>query len=294
MAEDFYKILGVSRSATTDEIKKSYRKLAQQLHPDKNPDNPKAEEQFKEVNAAWAVLGDEKKRKLYDEFGIDGLREGFNADAARAYGRGPGGFNFGGGGFEGFGGFGDLDDLLGGLFGGMGGRGKQRVPIKPRDFETETEITFQQALEGCEIQVQGGRVKIPKGVGQGQRLRVPGRGEVKGNAKGDLIIEVHIAIPKGFELEGEADLITDVPLTISQAVLGGEVPVRTPEGTSLKLRVPKGMQSGQKLRARGKGALTKNGTRGDLYVRAMIQVPKSDDPELVTLVQNLDRFYTQG
>ncbi len=293
MAEqDLYRILNVPKTATADEIKKAYRKLAQQYHPDRNPGDSAAEEKFKEISAAFSVLGDEKKRKLYDEFGPDGLREGFNPEAARAYGRQAGGFNFNGN-FNGFdfsnlGGFGDLDDLLGGLFGG-GGR---RASMKPRDREAEAYISLKNAIEGCEIELDGVRIKVPAGTGEGRRLRVPGRGmrNAKGQT-GDLLVSVHVELPQGFEREGENDLLEELQLTVKQAVLGDDVEVPTPEGGKIKMHLPAGIQSGQRLRARGKGMLDKHGTRGDLYVRAMIRVPKQANDELKQLVEAIEKYY---
>lgn len=304
--KDLYRILGVEREASADDIKKAYRKLARELHPDRNPDDKHAEERFKEVSAAFAVLGDAEKRKAYDEFGPDGLREGFDADAARNYRRwaeqaggmrgGPGGWtiNFGQGaqggqgGVGGFGGFGDLDDLLGGLFGG--GR-RARRPRKGQDAEVLATISLRQAIEGTEIHLpdEGGNLKIPAGITDGQRLRLSGKGGHGPAGRGDLYIRVEIATPPGFAREGD-DLEIDVPLRVSQAVLGDRIDIPTPEGTTVTFGVPAGIQSGQRLRLRGKGMPAKSG-RGDLYVRAQVQVPRGDAPGLAEAVKALDAFY---
>ncbi len=297
MAKDLYQILGVARDASAEDVKKTYRKLAGDLHPDRNPD-PSAAERFKEVSAAYAVLGDEEKRKTYDEFGPDGLRDGFDAEAARNYQRwagGMGGMGGMGGGMPfdfsnmgGYGGFGDLGDLLGSLFGG-GGMPRPQVR-KGADLEGQAVISVRQAIEGTELGVDGGKVRVPKGVAEGQRIRLSGRGQQGAAGRGDLYITVKIATPPGFEREGD-DLTLDVPLRVSQAIAGGQVEVPTPEGTTLKLRVPAGSQSGQRMRLRGKGLPKKGGERGHLYARLMIRVPTSEDPELSEAAESLDRFY---
>ncbi|MCA9537313.1 MAG: J domain-containing protein [Myxococcales bacterium] len=307
--KDLYHLLGVSKDASADDIKKAYRQLAKKYHPDRNPDDANAEARFKEINAAHAVLGDEKKRALYDEFGPDGLREGFDADTARNYkkwagqfgggrGGGPGGFTFdfgGGGGSGGLGGFGDLEDLLGGLFGfggSGGGRRGHRVATKGRDVEGEITVSLRHALEGEEVAVPdlGGNITVPAGIADGQRIRLKGRGESGAAGHGDLYLTVRIATPPGYVREGD-DLTIDLPLTVAQAVRGGRFDVPTPEGTTLNLRVPAGSQSGQKLRVRGKGMPLKGGERGHLFVRLMVRVPEGDDEELLRLVDALEQYY---
>ncbi|MCB9529305.1 MAG: J domain-containing protein [Myxococcales bacterium] len=307
--KDLYAILGVPKTASPDDIKKAYRKLARELHPDRNPDNPAAEARFKEVSAANAVLSDEKKRALYDEFGPDGLREGFDPDAARNYqkwagqfggGRGGGGFDFGGfggsGGFGGgLGGFGDLDDLLGSLFGGaFGGGGRAagpRMKHKGRDVEGQITVSLRQAVEGAEVHIPelGGNVRIPKGIGDAQKIRLSGRGQAGAGGAGDLYLTVNIATPPGYTREGD-DLTLDVPITVAQAVRGGQVEVPTPEGTTLTLKIPPGSQGGRRLRVRDKGMPGK-GARGHMYVRLHIRVPTGDDPKLLAAVDALDAFY---
>lgn len=304
---DLYGILGVARDADTDAIKKAYRKLARQYHPDRNPDDPAAEAKFKEISAAHAVLSDDKKRKLYDEFGPDGLREGFDPEAARNYqrwagafgggmpgGRGGGGgvhFDFGG---SGLGGFGDLDDLLGSLFGGGfgGGRG-QRVQRRGSDVERQLTISLRQAIEGGEVHLPGigGNVKLPAGVAHGQKIRLQGKGQDGPGGAGDLYLVVHIAIPPGYTREGEDDLALTLPITVSQAVKGGAVDIPTPEGTQISLKIPAASQGGRRMRLRGKGMPLRSGGRGHLYVDLQIRVPEGDDPELLRLVEQLDAFY---
>ncbi len=292
--KDPYRILGVPRTADDSEIKKKYRQLARQFHPDRNPD-PAAEARFKEISAAFAILGDTEKRAAYDEFGVDGLREGFDADAARNYQRWTGGgggfppgFGFGQGG-GGLGGFGDLEDLLGGLFGG--GRS---APRRPRNSERVITLSLRDAVNGAELMLkdQGVTVKVPAGVTEGQKIRLPGRGTRGPGGKGDLLLKVRIARPPGFELKGD-DLSIQIPVTVGQAVRGDKVTVPTPEGGQIALKLPEGSQSGQKLRVRGKG-MPKKGGRGHLFVHLLITVPKSDSPEFLDLVNQFDAFYEGG
>jgi curved DNA-binding protein len=304
---DLYAVLGVSRDAPQDEIKKAYRQLAKKFHPDRNPGDKAAEDKFKEVNAAFAVLGDEKKRKTYDEFGIDGLREGFDPEAARnwqrwasrggsAGGGRPGGVRFefggggpGGGGFD-FGGFGDLEELLGGLFGGGRRAGGQRAH-KGRDVERNVTLSVRDALNGAELHLSDGtKVNVPAGVADGQKVRVRGKGTEGPAGSGDLLLKVHVAPPPGFQRDGD-DLTLDLPLTVRQALAGDTVPVPTPEGTTLQLKVPARTTSGQRLRLRGKGMPVKGGGRGDLYARVMVQIPQTSDPRAIELAEELDKLY---
>lgn len=288
--QDLYKILGVDRGADASEIKKAYRKLAHQHHPDRNPDDAAAEERFKQISAANQVLGDEKKRKIYDEFGIDGLREGFDPNAARSYqqwaGRSPGGFNFNFG--EGLGGFGDLDDILGSL---MGGRGRRRRPVKGRDQSTELTISVKQAVEGGHLHVPalGGRIKVAGGLYEGQKIRLAGKGQPGPAGPGDLLLTLRIATP-GFEREGD-DLSIEVPVTIRTAVVGGAIEIPTPEGTILRMKIPAGTQGGRRMRLRGKGLPKKGGERGHLFAQIVVRVPTGDSDELLELVERLEAFY---
>ncbi|MEZ4223101.1 MAG: DnaJ C-terminal domain-containing protein [Polyangiaceae bacterium] len=291
MARDFYKELGVNRDAGADEIKKAYRKLAAELHPDRNPGNNEAEERFKAVNRAYQTLSDAKSRKLYDEFGEDGLREGFDAEAARAYKRAAGrGGNIG---FEDI--FGaaqnsGIGDLFGDLFGG--GRGRRRAAKGP-DVASEVTVDFLSAIRGAtlKLRVQDGgeevSVRIPAGAADGDRVRVPGHGApgMLGGQPGDLLLSIRVSPHPLFEREG-LDLYLDLPITPGEAYRGAKVRVPTPEGT-VTLTVPSGAQSGQVVRLRSKGV--KRGKRtGDFYVRFLVRLPESRSDDVEKAIQALD------
>lgn len=306
MATDLYKDLGVSKGASADEIKKVYKKLAGKLHPDRNPGDQKTEERFKAVNRAYQVLHDPDKRRLYDEFGEESLREGFNSAAARAYrnaaqaagarrARG-GGINFedlqGGG--AGPGGFGDL---LGELFGG-GGRGPRRgPPAKGSDVASEVAIDFVSAIRGAELRLRlqdGGEevtVRIPPGAGEGDKVRVAGHGAPSpmGGAPGDLVITVRVNPHPFFERDG-LDLHLNLPITVGEAHRGGKVRVPTPDGP-VTLSVPKHAQSGQEARLKGKG-VKRAGKQGDLYVRYLVKLPAHDSDAIEQAVATLENAMT--
>lgn len=295
MERDYYAELGVSRGATADEIKKVYRKLASELHPDKNPGNDKAEARFKRVNEAYHVLSDEKKRKLYDEFGEVGLREGFDPNMARGFGR------QGGGGFEdmfrGAGGAGGagIGDIFGDLFGGGGGR--RRRTRKAPDLESEITIEFVSAVRGAELELSiNGRavkVRIPQGAQDGDKLRVKGAGgsQGPGSAPSDLLLVLRVKPHPHFERDG-LDLTVNMPLRIGEAYFGGKIEVPTPQGP-VQLKVPPHSQSGQLLRLRGKG-VTRGANTGDLYVRFLIQLPKVESDELERAARTLDESMEPG
>jgi curved DNA-binding protein len=313
MADDLYGVLGVSRDADADAIKKAYRKLAQKLHPDKNPGNKQVEARFKSVNQAYDVLSDAKKRKLYDEFGEEGLREGFDADRVRAYkqwssrqgggGRGRGSSVWS----DGEGGGIRIEDLFGGavpggqanatsdLFGDLfGRRGQQgrRGPVKGGDLESEITIDFASAVKGAtmDLRASDGKsftVRIPPGATEGSRIRVPGQGALSpnGGPSGDLMLLVHVEPHPFFRREGD-DLHLDVPVTVSEAYRGAKIRVPTTDGF-VSLRVPEGTQSGGVLRVRGKGVHRKGKTPGDLYVHFLVRVPTSRSPEVAAIIDQL-------
>jgi curved DNA-binding protein len=309
MADDFYAVLGVPRSAEASTIKKAYRKLAGQLHPDKNPGNKAAEARFKEVNRAYDVLGDAKKRKLYDEFGDEGLREGFDPERVRAYRdwasrqrRGPpSGVEGGAQAFE-------VDDVLGGagagafgdLFGDLIGRARRtRGPAKGPDLESEITIDFASAVRGAtlELRPQGPAgapvtVRIPAGASEGSRVRIAGQGapSATGGPRGDLVLTIHVKPHANFRREGD-DLHLDLPVTISEAYHGAKAKVPTVDG-SVTLKIPERTQSGNVVRLRGKGVAKKGGQVGDLYVHFLVQVPKEGGSEVAQLVDRLAEFQT--
>ena len=302
MATDLYKELGVSRTASPEEIKKVYKKLAGQLHPDRNPGDQKVEARFKAVNRAYQVLSDPDKRKQYDEFGEEALREGFNPAAARAYrnaaqaagarrarGGGVSFEDFARGGVPGGAGFGDL---LGELFGGGGVRSRGRAqPSRGADIATEVAIDFVSAIRGAELRLtppDGGSevtVRVPPGAGDGDKVRVAGHGAQSLGGTGDLIITIRVNPHPCFERDG-LDLYLNLPITAGEAHRGDKVRVPTPDGP-VTLTVPKHAQSGQELRLKGKG-VKRAGKQGDLYVRFLIKLPAQDSEAIEKAVAVLD------
>ncbi|TPW06750.1 MAG: heat shock protein DnaJ domain-containing protein [bacterium] len=295
MAGDPYKELGVSRGASADEIKKSFRKLAKELHPDKNPGNTVADERFKRITAAFDLLGDKDKRAKFDrgEIDADG-REQFRGFGGTGGARGgPGGNPFGQGGarqqgFENI----DLDELFGGMFGGgarPGGARPGGFAPKGQDVKATLEISLEDSISGAtrRIQFSDGRmldVAIPKGASDGQTIRLKGQGAPgRGGPAGDALIELKVAKHPVFTRDG-ADLTMDQPVALYDAVLGGKVPVRTPEGT-VSMTIPAGSSSGKVLRLKGRGAFA-DGKRGDLLAKLMINLPE-DSAELTRLAQDI-------
>ncbi|MFN3352754.1 MAG: DnaJ C-terminal domain-containing protein [Brevundimonas sp.] len=290
MAGDPYKELGVSRGASAEEIKKAFRKLAKQLHPDQNRDNPAAAERFKRVTAAFDILGDEDKRKRFDrgEIDADG-REQFRGFGGA--GAGPGGFGRSAGGgqrapFDDI----DLDEVFSIFGGGARGPGRGFGMGRGQDVRATLEITLEESIAGAtrRIQFSDGRtldVVIPKGAGEGQVIRLrgqgaPGRG---GGEAGDALIELKLA-PHALYTPDGADLLMDLPISVPDAVLGGKAPVRTPDGT-VNLTIPKGSNSGQVMRLKGRGGYA-NGRRGDLKVRLLVTLPESPDEALVKFAED--------
>jgi curved DNA-binding protein len=297
---DLYDILGVPRTATADQVKTAYRNLAKKYHPDVNPGDKAAEEKFKEVTAAADVLTDPKRRALYDEFGADSLRSGFDPAKAEQYrqwkrhGAPQGGMPFDFGDFEqvNVGDFGAFDfgsifeDLFGapGRAGGVHGRARTRRhgPIAGGDAEAEVEVGLQDAVLGGERDLRIGaktlRVRIPAGVTDGSSIRLAGQGSpgANGGPPGDLYLRVRLREHPLLRRDGR-DLSMELPVTVPEAALGAEVTIPTFEG-SVRLRVPAGAQSGTRLRLRGKGLPDlKGGLRGDLYAVVKIVLPEASD-----------------
>jgi curved DNA-binding protein len=310
MAADFYKELGVSRTASEDELKKAYRKLAAQLHPDKNPGDKKAESRFKTVNRAYQALSDKEKRSLYDEFGEEGLREGFNAQAARAYrdGRAPStrrrGSNSGANSIDDL--FstpnvgdippGGIGDLFGDLFSRAGRRGSS-PGARGSDIASEVSVDFTSALRGAELKLQlqdGGEeitVRVPPGAGNGDKVRIAGQGAPGsfGGPPGDLLLTIRVTKHPYFERSG-LDLYLDLPITVGEAHRGAKVRVPTPDGP-ITLTVPKHAQSGQIARLKGRGVKRKTET-GDLFIRFQIKLPASDSDDIDAAVSTLENAMT--
>ena len=301
---DLYKELGVGKSASADEIKKVYKKLAAKLHPDRNPGDQKVEARFKAVNRAYQVLSDPDKRRLYDEFGEESLREGFNPAATRAYrnaAQATGARRARGGGidFEDFQGVsgGGFGDLFGDLFSGGGGRARRGAPIKGSDVASEVAIDFVSAIRGAELRLRlqdGGEevtVRVPPGAGEGDKVRVPGHGapSMAGGPAGDLVITVHVNPHPSFERDG-LDLYLNLPITVGEAHRGAKVRVPTPDG-AVTLSVPPHSQSGQEVRLKGKG-VKRAGKQGDLYVRFLVKLPAKDSDEIEQAVATLENAMT--
>jgi len=304
--KDYYKILGVDRKASEDEIKRAYRKLARKLHPDVNPGDESAEARFKDINEAYEVLGDPDKRSKYE-------RLGSSWQQWQGAGRDPGGFDwsqwFSSGSADGARvDFRDLGDLLGGgsaggfsdffnsLFGnGMAGSGQPRGyshPTRGQAIEQAVEISLEEAYRGTTRTLkrsgQHVKVKIPAGAYTGLTIRLAGQGvPIMGGAPGDLHLKITVKPHPRFTRQGD-NLHTETPLNLYTATLGGETPIETLEG-EVQLKIPAGTQGGQVFRLRGKGMprLRKKGKHGDLYARLTIRIPEKLSAREKKLFQEL-------
>lgn len=309
MDKDFYAILGVSKGAEPAAIKKAYRKLARQYHPDKNPGDPSAEQRFKDVGEAYAVLSDAEQRQQYDA--IRAMAGGGARFSAGSGGPGTGGFEdifsgmFGGGSSRfqtSGGGASSLDDLLnmfgGGQRGGFdtqrfggGGFGFSRQPEKGADLNAATTISFRDAVAGAQVSLQvNGRainVRIPAGVKDGQKIRLRGKGQPSphGGPNGDMVVRVSVTPHPVFSADGK-DLRVDLPLTFAEAALGATVPVPTLDGGTVRVKVRPGTPSGRVLRVKGRGIATKNGT-GDLLATTQVVVPQTLSEEEKAAIESL-------
>ena len=309
--KDFYAVLGVSPDASADEVKKAYRKLARQHHPDANSGDAASERRFKEVGEAYAVLSDPEQRQQYDAVramarggarftaGGPGGGAGFEDLLGGLFGGAPAGaggarnvrFTTGGGAGP------NLEDLLGmfgqagGMGGGMGPGGPAgpppgfQVPRQGQDLTAETTLTFRQALEGAllnlrvEDQMSAGRTvtaRIPAGVRDGQKVRLRGKGlpDPYGGEPGDLVVTVHVQPHPVFTIDG-SDVRVTVPVTFPEAALGAEIEAPTPDGSVVRLRVPAGTPSGRTLRVKGRGVRGRQ--TGDLLVTVQVAVPQRLD-----------------
>lgn len=278
-------MLGVSKDVSEADLKKTYRKLARQFHPDSNPGDPKAESRFKEISEAHSVLSDSEQRKEYDQvramgsgarFQAGGQSGGFEDVFGGMFGGGAaGGQRYGGGQSSA-----SFEDLLGGMFGGQAGgpAGFRGGPAKGRDLAANTTLDFVTAINGETIKLQpsGGRpmnVKIPAGVNDGQKIRLKAKGEPSpnGGGPGDLVLTVSVRKHPVFEREGN-NLRVVVPVTFAEAVLGATIEVPTLSGASIKLKVAAGTPSGRVLRVKGRGVATIKAT-GDLLAEVQVAVP---------------------
>ncbi|MCC3154122.1 J domain-containing protein [Hymenobacter sp. BT770] len=304
--KDYYKALGVEKTATAEQIKKAYRKLARQHHPDVNPNDKGAEQKFKEINEANEVLSDPEKRKKYDQFGADWQRYQQQPSGAGRGGQPGGGFDWsqytqGGGGFGQGGQFGedeDFSDFFSSLFGGMGGGGRRAGgggsrPGAGADYQAELELTLEEAYHGGPrtITVNGKnlRLNIQPGVADGQTIRLrdqggPGR---NGGPNGSLLITFRIKPDARYARTGD-DLTQDVPVSIYKALLGGEQTVETLSGP-VKIKLKPETQNGTRLRLRGKGfpVYKHQGQFGDLYLRLNLTLPQHLTPQEKELIQQL-------
>jgi len=294
---DLYQQLGIKRGASEAEIKKAYRSLAKQLHPDRNRDNPKAAERFAQVTKAYDLLSDKDKRARYDRGEID---EDGNPRMPFGGGFGGGGTGPrpGSGGYEGFpGGFSadtaDLSDLFEGLFGAaassrrgaggggpFGGFGRARPPQKGADIAYRLKVSFVDAatLKPQRIKLQGGRtidLKLPKGVEDGTKIRLTGQGQESPGGRGDAIVTIEIAAHPFFVRDNN-NIRLSLPVTLKEAVQGAKVKVPTPDGPVM-VTIPKGSSSGKLLRLKGRGFTAKDGSRGDQLVQLAIDVPPHDE-----------------
>lgn len=285
LEKDYYATLGVAKGAADKDIKKAFRKLARESHPDNNPGDPSAEQRFKEINEAYDVLSDPEQRKEYDHVREMGYFVG-----------GPSGGQqyvrvedlFGGGG----GGAGSPFDLFGGL-GDLFGRTTQRrpQPMQGRDVATDVSLSFHEALAGSTrtVSMNGStvKVKIPQGISDGSRVRVAGKGEpgANGGPPGDLYVRVHVAEHPIFKRSGKTDLSIEVPITFTEAALGATIDVPTLEGKT-RIKIPPGTQSGQTFKVSGKGVATSRRT-GDLLVTVEVTVPKHLTDEERSILEKL-------
>jgi curved DNA-binding protein len=296
MAKDYYAVLGVDKTASAQEIKKAYRKLAVQYHPDKNPGDKQAEERFKEISEAYAVLSDSEKKQQYDQFGDSGFHQRYSQEDIFR------GADFG----DIFREFGMGDDLFSQLFGGMGGGGRGRSPfhqqrpqaVKGQDYVMRLNLPFRQAILGGERQVNyshNGRseqiqVKIPPGIETGQKLRVSGKGGPSpgGGRPGDLLLEITVDKDARFTREGN-NIQVQVSVPFSGVCLGTSATVPTLEGEK-RIKIPAGTSNGGRIRLRGHGvpAHGKN-PAGDLYAQVVVKVPKQLTEEQKAVLEELQK-----
>ncbi len=312
--EDYYKVLGVDKNASQDEIKKAYRKMAVKYHPDKTKGDKKAEDMFKKANEAYAVLSDPEKRKQYDTYGSEDFQQRYSQEdifrgsdigsILREFGINLGGMGgMGGGNFRTFrtsrGGGGGFEDLFSQM-GGGGGYSREdysryQQPVKGQDLSLELSIPLEDVLHGAKKTISlghGGKkvsVKIPAGIESGKKLRIGGNGNPSpsGGPPGDLYLHINVLPHHTFTREG-SNLIVDTEIPYSSAILGTKTSVPTLDGSKLNVTVPPGTQPGGKLRLKGYGLPRgPKGSRGDLLARIGVKVPKSVNEEQKKLIKQL-------
>ncbi|HLH95651.1 MAG TPA: DnaJ C-terminal domain-containing protein [Xanthobacteraceae bacterium] len=282
MAADPYKTLGVGKGASQSDIRKAYRRLAKKLHPDLNPGNKEAEEQFKAISAAYDLLGDPDKRARFDRGEIDTAgaerQQRFYRDFSEA--GGPHVYTSD----AGFADFGHAEDILSELFGRRGAGGRREFRMRGQDAHYRLEVDFLDAINGAKKQLtldgQTLDVTIPPGTRDGQILRLRGQGRLGtgGGPSGDALIEIGVRPHPLFRREGD-DIHIDFPVPLEHAVLGGKASVRTPTGT-VTMAIPKWANTGTVLRLKGKGVPRPDGSRGDEYVTVKVMLPDKPDPDL--------------
>ncbi len=288
--KDYYEILGVDKKAGNDEIKKAYRKLAKQYHPDTNPNNKASEEKFKEISEAYEVLSDKEKRSKYDQFGSS-YQYGNNSN----FDPSQYGVNFNrSGGSRSSSGFSDFFDMffsdgfdVNSIF---GGGGRSRKPAKGRNYESEIEVSLADGINGVEkkFNINGRTVnlKIPKGVRDGNKIKLKGQGEaLQGGQPGDLYLVVRLKQERGFVLNG-ADIEMSVDVLPWEAYLGTEKNINMFD-TNIKLRIPKGIKGGSRIKMKGKGYYADKSTRGDLLIRVNIVNPEKPGKDIEKFYKNI-------
>jgi len=311
MAEDYYQVLGVDKKASADEIKKVYRKLALKWHPDKNPNNKAAEDKFKKISEAYAVLSDTEKRQKYDQFGsADQFRQQYSQeDIFRDFdldeilrgfgfggGRGTGRTTFragrrGGGQSQGY------EDPFGGLFGGMGGQQYANIQQKGQDAEYNLSISLEESVFGAdkkisfqlENRIEDISVKIPPGISNGKKLRLPGKGLSghNGGPNGDLYLNINV-LPHPIYARDGNDLYIEKTIKFTQAALGTTIDVPTLDGSTKRLKLSPGTQNNTKIRMKGYGVSgIKGAPKGDQFVKINIEVPKKLSDKQIKLIEQL-------
>ncbi|MFT5582977.1 MAG: molecular chaperone DnaJ [Cognaticolwellia sp.] len=290
MDDRLYRALGVPRTAAAKEIKKAYRKLAKALHPDANPDNLKAHERFKEVSAAYEVLGNEEKRKSYDRFGSAATKAGFDSEQAKRWEQ----FQRGGGGMG-------MDDMLNQMFNGGGRAGRARQggfgggfggPRQGHDIQAHVELDFRTAALGGEVTLSRGgnspmRVRVPAGAKEGDTIRLRGKGQPSrsGGRPGDLLLQISVRPDEVFTRQG-LDLEVEVPVSVGALLRGGKIEVPSLGGI-LRLSVPSGSDNGRVLRLKGKG-IQRGSKTGNLLAKLMVKLPPLHADSIVALGPLLD------